>query len=259
MDAWLNNTIRLAALLVVCAGLWSLEVLVPLFHYRPGRWRRIGPNLVLASLVVLANTAAASLMAWVSQLVIRNHVGLLSRAGSHPLLLALLGVAGFDSVTYVVHLLLHKIPWAWRVHRVHHSELEVDVTTAFRQHPLETLWRTLWQLVAMVVFGLPFWVVGLYLSLSSLNALFEHANLRIDQRLDAWLRLVIVTPSMHKIHHSRRVIETDSNYSNIFSIWDRLCGTYMTRGSNQGLRYGLEGCDGDDEQTLAGLLRMPLS
>jgi sterol desaturase/sphingolipid hydroxylase (fatty acid hydroxylase superfamily) len=255
MELWLNSTIRVAALLTMCAGLWSLESLIPLFRYWPGRWRRVAPNLVLAFLVVLLNASVASVLAWFSALVTRNHVGLLSGIRSYPLLMVL-GVAGMDFFTYLAHVLLHKMPWAWRFHRVHHSEVEVDVTTTFRQHPLETLWRILWQLLATVVFGLPFWIVVLYLSLSSLNALWEHANIRMGRRLDTWLRLVIVTPNMHKIHHSQRIAETDSNYSNILSIWDRLGRTYVTRRSYEGLRYGLGGSDEDEKQSLNGLLRM---
>jgi sterol desaturase/sphingolipid hydroxylase (fatty acid hydroxylase superfamily) len=215
------------------------------------------PNLVLALLVVWVNISVASVMAWLSALVTENRVGLLPHVGSHPWLLALFGVAGLDFFAYLAHVLLHKIPLAWKIHRVHHSELEVDVTTAFRQHPLETLWRILWQVLAIIVFGLPFWVVTLYLSFSSLNALFEHANIKMSPRLDSWLGRVIVTPNMHKIHHSRRVIETDSNYSNIFSVWDRLCRTYTATANHQCLQYGLEGLDGDGMQKLCGLLRMP--
>jgi len=97
----------------------------------------------------------------------------------------------------------------------------------------------------------------LYLSISSLNALLEHANLRMNDRIDRCLRLLIVTPNMHKIHHSRAVVETDSNYSNIFSIWDRLFGTYNPRAGYQNLRYGLEGFDGTRKQRLRELLIEP--
>jgi sterol desaturase/sphingolipid hydroxylase (fatty acid hydroxylase superfamily) len=164
---------------------------------------------------------------------------------------------GLDFSAYIAHLLLHKLPLGWRFHRVHHSELEVDVTTAFRQHPGETLWRSLWQCVAMVAFGWPFWVLPVYLSVSSLNALLEHANLRVHDSVDRFLRLLIVTPNMHKIHHSRVVGETDSNYSNIFSIWDRLFGTYTGRAEYQTLNYGLDGFDSRQKQRLMALITEP--
>jgi sterol desaturase/sphingolipid hydroxylase (fatty acid hydroxylase superfamily) len=252
-----SNPTRLALLLTACVLLSSLEALVPLFRYRRGRLRRAVPNLMLAVGVVLTNLAFASTMVWLSALVLRERIGLLALWHCSPWLQLALGVAGLDLFAYFAHLLLHKIAVGWKFHRVHHSELEVDVTTAFRQHPGETLWRVLWQCLAIVFFGLPFWVVPAYLSLSSLNALLEHANLRIAERFDRILRWLVVTPNMHKVHHSRCVAETDSNYSNIFSVWDRLFGTYAARADYQGLRYGLEGFDDERTQTLARLIREP--
>jgi sterol desaturase/sphingolipid hydroxylase (fatty acid hydroxylase superfamily) len=243
-------------LLAAYALLWSVEAFIPLFRYQPGRWRRALPNLALAVGVMAVNLAMASATASLSSAVRREHIGLLAGLGSHPWLLVALGIAGLDLFAYFAHRLLHKIPLGWRFHRVHHSDAEVDVTTALRQHPGETLWRLLWQLLGIVAFGLPFWIAVLYSGLSSLNALLEHANLKMNGRLDACLRWVIVTPNMHKIHHSQQMAETDSNYSNIFSIWDRLGRTYTTRKSCQDLRYGL-GEEDDRKSTLGGLLRMP--
>src|SRR5581483_5069233 len=164
MELWLTDRFRLGLLLAVCALLASVEALAPLFLYRRGRLRRALPNLALSVGVVLTNLALASLMASFSALVTRNKVGLLAGIRSHPWILMAAGVAGLDLFGYFAHLLLHKIPLGWKFHRVHHSELEVDVTTAFRQHPGETLWRALWQCLGIAVFGLPFWIVPLYLS-----------------------------------------------------------------------------------------------
>jgi len=164
-----------------------MEVLVPLFQYRRGRLRRAFPNLVLAIGVVLANLALASGMASLSTLVVRNRVGLLSHLQSHRWLLVAGGIVGLDLSAYIAHFLMHKMALAWKFHAVHHSEFEVDVTTAFRQHPGETLWRAFWQGLGIAALGLPFGVVSFYLSCSSLNALLEHANLRVDHRLDRWL------------------------------------------------------------------------
>jgi len=115
----------------------------------------------------------------------------------------------------------------------------------------------LWQFAGTVILGVPLWVVPLYLSLSGLNALFEHANVTMSERLDQWLRFIIVTPHMHKVHHSRLAAETDSNYSNIFSLWDRIFGTYTARVDYRNLRYGLDGFDGEKDQTFARLLTGP--
>ena len=169
----------------------------------------------------------------------------------------IVGVAALDFFAYLAHVLLHKSWVGWQFHRVHHSEKAVDVTTAFRQHPGETVWRILWQLAAILIFGLPLWVVAIYLTLSGLNAQLEHANIRLNDRVDGLLRSVFVTPNMHKTHHSRVQKETDTNYSNIFSFWDRLYGTYTARVNFKGLRYGLDGFDDTDKQTLRSLLKIP--
>ena len=257
MELWITDRIQLMLLLSACAVLSSLEAFVPLFQYQRGRWRRAVPNLALAFAVVLVNLTMASITAWLSAAVTRNHIGLLAGFHSHPWVLATLGVAGLDLFAYLAHLLLHKVHLGWSFHRMHHSELKVDVTTALRQHPGETLWRIFWQLLGTAVFGLPFWIVALYLILSSLNALLEHANVRMGGRFERWLRLLIVTSNMHKVHHSRQTSETDSNYSNIFSFWDRLYGTYTDRTNYNDLRYGLDGFDNNERQTLVGLLRLP--
>jgi sterol desaturase/sphingolipid hydroxylase (fatty acid hydroxylase superfamily) len=257
MELWLTDRSRLAVLVASCALLSSMEALFPLFQYRRGRLWRALPNLMLAAGVVLVNIGFASVTAWLSALVMRKHFGLLVPMRSHAWALLVLSVAGLDFFAYLSHVLLHKLPLGWKFHRVHHSEREVDVTTAFRQHPGETLWRVLWQWAGTAAFGLPFWVIPVYLSLSSVNALLEHANLRMSDRLDRCLRLLIVTPNMHKIHHSRLPVETDSNYSNIFSVWDRLCGTHTAWTDCRNLRYGLEGFDDDRKQALSSLVTEP--
>jgi sterol desaturase/sphingolipid hydroxylase (fatty acid hydroxylase superfamily) len=243
MNPWIADRDRLIVLLVACALLSSIELFVPLFRYRGGRLRRAGPNLLLAAGVLMTNLALASITAGLCAIVTQWHVGLFAGMRMRPWMLLVLGVAGLDLSAYVAHVLLHKLAVAWRFHRVHHSEPEVDVTTTFRQHPGETLWRFLWQCFGIVVFGLPLWVVPLYLSLSSLNALLEHANVRVKDGPDKWMLWIFVTPNMHKIHHSRDIRQTESNYSNIFSFWDRLFRTYTNRVDFRKLQYGLDGFD----------------
>ena len=243
----ISSEVRLLLLISVCALLWSLETMWPLQRFRGARLRRVVPNVVLTVFVVLLNLALSFGVAAVSA---RAAVTVTN---------ALLGIVALDLATYAAHVVLHKLPFAWRFHRVHHSEPEVDVTTAFRQHPGETLWRVAWQLPPIVLLGLPFGVVVLYLTLSTLNAQLEHANLRVPERTDRVLRLLFVTPNMHKVHHSRLQRETDSNYSNLFSLWDRLFGTYTGSADLESLRYGLDGFDEPRRQTLRGLLGMPFA
>ena len=257
MQFWISGQARLYALILLCALLWTLESVMPLYRYGRDRLPHALPNVVLALLLVLTNLALSAVSARLAAFTDRNGIGLFSLLELSPLMKLLLGVAALDFFGYLAHLLLHKSRLGWRFHRVHHSEKVVDVTTAFRQHPGETVWRIIWQMAAIVVFGQPLWVVVIYLTLSGLNAQLEHANVRLNVRVDGLLRLFVVTPNMHKTHHSRLRKETDSNYSNIFSFWDRLCGTYTPRVDFKELRYGLKGFDAADRQTLRSLLKMP--
>ena len=119
------------------------------------------------------------------------------------------------------------------------------------------MWRTLWYPLAIAVFGIPLWVFLVYLTISTLNAQLEHTTIRVNDFLDRVLRLVIVTPNMHKTHHSRDQIETDSNYANIFSIWDRTFRTYTPTVDFNKLRYGLDDFDIAKKQKLTALLAVP--
>jgi sterol desaturase/sphingolipid hydroxylase (fatty acid hydroxylase superfamily) len=257
MQIWIPEQVRLLTLIIACGLLWSLEALIPLYRGRAERLRHAMPNVALTLLLVLLNMLLSSVSAQVAAYTVQNKSGLLAWLDWG--VWATLGgsIVGLDLCAYLAHVLLHKSRLGWRFHRVHHSEKEVDVTTAFRQHPGETLWRVLWQLAGIVVFGIPLWMVVIYLMLSSLNAQLEHANIKTNARLDWLLRFVFVTPDMHKAHHSRRQPETDSNYANIFSIWDRLFNTYTARINFRELRYGLDGFDEAAKQSLLGLLKTP--
>ena len=257
MQALLTDQVRLLALVGLCGLLWSLESIVPLYRYQSSRVRHALPNVALTLILVLTNLALSFSSAYLAALTARNGLGLFPLLNISLWTQTVLGILALDLFAYFAHVLLHKSWLGWQFHRVHHSENMVDVTTAFRQHPGETVWRLLWQLAAIVVFGVPLWIVIIYLIMSALNAQLEHANIKMNSRLDRFLRLVIVTPHMHKAHHSRHQRETDSNYSNIFSFWDRLCGTYTAETDFRKLRYGLDGFDVEERQTLRGLLKMP--
>lgn len=253
------NEARLSALVVGCGILWVIEALAPLYHFRPGRMRRSLPNLGLTlttvALNLLLGIGAAALVAWSS----RHGVGLLPTLDLPAWAALAVGVVSLDLAAYWAHVLLHRVPFGWRLHRVHHSEPEVDVTTALRQHPGETVWRVVFQLATTIALGAPLWVVVLYLMASTANAQLEHANVRLPERLDRVLRLVFVTPNMHKTHHSRAPHETDTNYANLLSIWDRLFGTYTPQVDFGRLRYGLDGFDAPERQSFVALLGLPFS
>jgi len=257
MSFLLSGQSRLLALIIGCAVLWSVESLQPLYKYENDRLRRALPNIGLTVLLVLTNLALSFATAGISNLVTSRQFGLLFRFAAPAWLTGLMGIMALDLFTYFAHTLMHKSWVGWQFHRVHHSEREVNVTTAFRQHPGETVWRILFYALAIVIFGIPLWVLLVYLIVSTLNAQLEHTNVRLNERLDRSLRLIVVTPNMHKVHHSRDQIETDSNYANIFSMWDRVFGTYTPIVDFDNLRYGLDGFDDRKKQTLHALLLVP--
>src|SRR5687768_5027057 len=257
MKPLLTDQTRLVVILGLCTLLWSLESIAPLYRYRHGRVRHALPNIALAVLLVVTNLAFSFSSAYLSAFIVQHGVSLFALFSAPVWFKAILGVVALDLFAYFAHLLMHKSWPGWQFHRVHHSESAVDVTTAFRQHPGETVWRILWQLFAIVIFGIPLWVVVVYLMLSTVNAQLEHANIQMSKNLDRFVRLLFVTPHMHKVHHSRNQKQADSNYSNIFSFWDRVFGTYTSETDFRALRYGLDGFDAKDRQTLIGLLKMP--
>jgi sterol desaturase/sphingolipid hydroxylase (fatty acid hydroxylase superfamily) len=257
MQSIFSDESRLMVLIVACTLLWSLESFMPLNDYAKGRFRRALPNIVLTVLLVGTNLLLWFGSAQVASLVQGKHFGLFFLIDLPPWMVLISGIVALDLFAYFAHLLLHKSWLGWQFHRVHHSDNDVNVTTAFRQHPGETVWRMLWQVLAVVLFGLPLEVVAVYLTISALNAQLEHTNIKINDSLDRWLRLIVVTPNMHKVHHSRDQIETDTNYSNIFSIWDRIFGTYTPPIDFNRLCYGLDGFDDRQKQTLPALLKLP--
>jgi len=255
---WFSEQTRLLALVMGCAVFWSLESVVPLYIYEKNRLRRALPNILLTVLLVLTNLVLSFATVGVSNFVVNRKLGLLFVVPTLPTwLTALLGIMALDFFTYLAHLLMHKSWLGWQFHRVHHSDYEVNVTTAFRQHPGETVWRILWYGLAVAVFGIPPSLLVLYLTISTLNAQLEHTNIKLSNSVDRVLRILFVTPNMHKVHHSREQYRTDTNYSNIFSLWDRILGTYASTIDFSTLRYGLDGFDDAKKQTLLALLMLP--
>jgi sterol desaturase/sphingolipid hydroxylase (fatty acid hydroxylase superfamily) len=257
MSFVLSDELRLVALIIGCAVLWSVESLLPLYRYENHRLRRALPNIGLTVLLVLTNAALSFATAGISNLVTSRKFGFLFLLTTPTWLTGLIGIVALDLFTYFAHVLMHKSWLGWQFHRVHHSDAEVNVTTAFRQHPGETVWRILWYVLAIATFGIPLWVLFIYLVISTLNAQLEHSNIKLWEPLDRMLRLLFVTPNMHKVHHSREQMETDTNYSNIFSIWDRIFRTYIPAIDFERLRYGLDGFDDRRKQTFPALLKLP--
>ena len=164
----------------------------------------------------------------------------------------------FDAWMYFWHRMNHRIPFLWRFHRTHHSDPRMDVTTANRFHLGEIFFSSVLRVPVIALLGLELWELALYEAAMFTVVQIHHANVAFPPRLDRSLRTLIVTPFMHKVHHSRWQPETDSNYSSLFSFWDRLFGSFRLREDSHTLEYGLEEFDPPEHQTLAGLLATPI-
>jgi sterol desaturase/sphingolipid hydroxylase (fatty acid hydroxylase superfamily) len=133
---------------------------------------------------------------------------------------------GLDFAIYLQHVMFHAVPALWRLHRVHHADLGFDATTGLRFHPIEIFLSLGFKMAVVVLLGAVPWAVVVFEVILNASSVFNHGNVTMPERLDHWLRWAIVTPDMHRIHHSTRVVETNSNFGFSVSWWDRLCGTY---------------------------------
>lgn len=185
--------------------------------------------------------------------------GLLNTPAVPRPLAVLATVVVLDFTVWAQHVLFHAVPLLWRLHRVHHADTEVDATTGVRFHPLEILLSMGLKMAVVAALGAPAEGVVLFEILLNASALFNHANLRLAPRVDAWLRLLIVTPDMHRVHHSVRPEETHSNFGFFLSLWDRLLGTYRAQpaAGHERMVVGLPVFRDPAEQRLHRLLLQP--
>lgn len=250
-------TWRLAAFLGVLALLLLAERIIPWGGPRPLGARRWVANLGLvalgAVLVRLTLPLAAVGAAFWAQ---RADLGLMNRLDL-PLWASLpLTVVAFDLLIYLQHRVFHAVPALWALHRVHHADPEMDATTGLRFHPVEIWLSMLVKMAAAVALGAPPEGVLAFEIILNAASLFEHAAIRLPPGLDRALGWVIVTPRLHRIHHSEREEETNSHYGFCLSVWDRLFGTWRGRWEGE-LVLGVRGWRAAEEQTLPRLLVQP--
>lgn len=248
-----------AALTVGClAGFWTWETFAPL-RPSPERWRHAGRNLVVALLNTVAVTlvfgaATVALTVWVEE----HGFGLLHIAGLAWPWRLLAAVLLLDGWLYIWHRLNHGVPLLWRFHRMHHADRQMDVTTATRFHLGEVVGSAALRLGLIPLVGVTAAEIVVYEALVVAVTMFHHANVSLGA-IDRPLRWLIVTPRMHQIHHSRLRPETDSNYSVLFSFWDRLALTYRMRVGDEPINLGLDDFDDDRWQSVRGMLKTPLA
>ncbi len=238
---------------------WLLEGALPLFLFNYKKWKHAIPNLFFTATTVIINFSLAFLLLFTADWVQINNFGIINWMPEMPLwLYILLGVVLLDFFgAYLAHYTEHKIKPLWMIHLVHHSDHKVDTTTANRHHPLESIIRFGFTLFGVLVVGAPIAIVMIYQSMSLVFTQFNHANIKIPKSVDKLLSYVIVSPDMHKVHHHNLLPYTDANYGNIFSIWDRLLGTYMHL-DREKIVYGVDTFpDEKTNSSLKELLKQP--
>ena len=229
-----------ASVLIVMA-LW--EALAPRRPQAIGRARRWPGNLgvvvigtVLVRLVFPVTAVGTALLAE------SRGFGLLHAIRAPAWAAILAAVIALDLAIYLQHVLFHAVPVLWRLHRMHHADLAFDVTTGVRFHPVEILISMLIKLAVVAALGAPALAVVLFEVLLNATSMFSHGNVQIPERLDRVLRLIVVTPDMHRVHHSIEVAETNSNFGFNLPWWDRLFGTYRARpaAGHEAMMIGIE-------------------
>ncbi len=227
-----NNIIRLSifiSVLLVMAIAESVFARKERVQARSKRWTA-NLGLIAIDIVVLRLLGPVSAVV-VANYALDNSWGLLAMS---PIPLpfyieVLLGIVLLDMAIYFQHVISHKVPIFWRFHRVHHADRDIDVTTGFRFHPIEIALSVLYKCVVIVLLGPVTLAVILFEILLNASAMFNHANVRLPQKVDQLMRLLIVTPDFHRVHHSEIQTETDSNYGFFLSIWDKLFKTYTVQ------------------------------
>ncbi|RAJ09988.1 sterol desaturase family protein [Arenibacter echinorum] len=241
------------------AFFWILEYVIPLFQLKYSKLRHAGINIFFTLTTILVNFPLAFLLLKTSDWTIANNFGILQWLPVMPLWLkVLLGVMMLDFLSaWLAHWVEHKVKVLWGFHLIHHTDHEVDTTTANRHHPGESVVRFIFTCFGTFVVGAPVAIIMIYQALSVILSQFNHANISLPKTVDDVLSWVIVSPDMHKVHHHYKLPYTDSNYGNIFSIWDRLLGTFMKL-PNSEIIYGVDTYPNEKENSdLGALLKIP--
>jgi sterol desaturase/sphingolipid hydroxylase (fatty acid hydroxylase superfamily) len=226
-----ESVLRFAGFAGIFAVMALLEVLAPRRRLTAGRQRRWITNLAIVGidtlLVRLMGLVAVPLVAMSAAFLAQAHGwGLLNTVGWTGWTAVAASLFVLDFAIWLQHVASHHVPVLWRLHQMHHADVDFDVTTAIRFHPVEIALSMLWKIAWVLALGVPPIAVLAFEMILNGGAVFNHANARLPERLDRILRLAVVTPDMHRVHHSVMRAEHDSNFGFNLSIWDRLFGTY---------------------------------
>lgn len=249
-------TIDLTIAIIVLAVLFALEGAIPFYPQGTGRYGHGARNLSLALINGLIGAVLAPLVVLAVESAAAADWGL-CRALNGGWACALVALALFDLWMYAWHRANHELPLLWRLHRVHHTDPAMDSTTALRFHPGEVTISTLLNIPVLVLLGIGIGEFIVYKSVLFAVILFHHSNVSLAPAMDRALKTIIVSPSMHRVHHSERRGETNSNYGSVFSFWDRLFRSYREVDDPRTIVFGIGAYQDPPSQRLAGLLALP--
>ena len=258
-----EGVFRLSLFISIFAVMAVLEALLPRRRRRHARLKRWATNFgVLASSYVLVALVGliVPVTATLSAVFVQSQgLGLFNLTAWPGWIEGTIAFIVLDFVIWAQHLVMHKVPILWRFHRVHHTDEDLDASSAIRFHPVEIVFSIFVKSAAVLLIGAPAIIVLVFEALVNGSALFNHANVRLPDWLDRTIRLLFVTPDMHRVHHSIHNQETDSNYGFALSIWDRLFRTYVPepRDGHDGMVVGLREWQDEAPTQLAWSLLLP--
>ena len=245
--------------IVVClSAALSFESLRPLFKGGFRSAAHTKTNLVFLATLILINVAVGALTVGLFIWIEVTGWGLLNMVEWPSWVELVVAIMAFDLISqYVAHLTVHRVKFLWRIHLVHHSDTKVDATTGTRLHPLDFLSRESFAVLAVLIMGAPLAFYLFYRILTIAFTYFNHSNIRLPLAVDKAISWVIISPNTHKFHHHFEEPWTDRNFGNIFSIWDRIFGTFVY-GDVDKIKYGLDVTDDSKSDDLAYQMMLPI-
>ena len=256
----IESTTRSIFLVSGLALFLSLEAIVPLFKMDYNKLRHAGINLSFTLITLVVNLFGAILIIAAVDFNLENRTGILYLIGDLPIWsYVIIGLVLLDLIgAWLIHWIEHRVKWMWKFHIIHHTDPSVDVTSGLRHHPGENIFRLLFTSIAVLMTGASLGLVMLYQTISAFFAALTHANIQIPGWIEKPLAWVFVTPHFHKIHHHYVQPYTDSNYGNIFSIWDHLFRTATCMEKMDDIVYGVDTHMGPEEySSIKNLLMIP--
>lgn len=246
-------------IVVVIALFWVLEGNYTQFSFNYRKWKHAKTNFILLLFVMVINVGFGIATAVLFEQMQSWRFGVLHWFELPVWAELIIAIMILDLIAqYFTHYLLHKVPFMWRLHIVHHSDKHVDVTTGTRHHPLDFLLRETFALVAIVITGMPISFYFFYRILTIFFTYFTHANLKLPLWLDKGISYVFVSPNLHKFHHHYQMPWTDTNFGNMFSVWDRIFGTFIYDDLDK-IQYGVDLADHTDDEDIKVQLGIPFN